>query len=172
MTVHAGQAFFERLGVPLDETERAALAAVVNGVPGWMSLTAGRVESWIELARIVQSQHADDDWADWEEGERERLWSLASEQHTEHDLHRRLSAMNEALSSDAAHAASQAAERDGVADAGLVGAAAAAALLAAHQASLVGLAGLAPEHYFRLKFELFRAGRWPLGVVDGVYRVF
>jgi hypothetical protein len=172
MTVHAGQAFFERLGLPLNETERAALAALVRGIAGWSSVTAAPVQSWIELARIVQGQHADDAWAEWEEGERERLWSLASEQHTEHDLHRRLSAMNEALSGDAAHAASQVAERDGIADTGLVAAAAAAALLAAHQASLVGLAGLAPEHYFRLKFELFRGGRWPLGVVDGVYRVF
>ena len=172
MTVHAGQAFFDRVGQPLNETERAATASMIHDVAGWSSLTAKRVESWMELARIVQGQHADDAWADWEEGERQRLWALAAEQHTEHDLHRRLSAMNDALSPDAARAAAEAAQRDGITDAAIVSAAGAAALLAAHQASLVGLAGLAPEHYFRLKFELFRGGRWPLGVVDGVYRVF
>ena len=79
--------------------------------------------------------------------------------------------MNDALGGRGPSAA-HAAQRDRITDTAIVSAAAAAALLAAHQASLVGLAGLAPSTTSGSSLRLFRGGRWPLGVVDGVYRVF
>ena len=69
-------------------------------------------------------------------------------------------------------AAAIAAERDGVADAALVRAASGAASMALHGAALARLAGQGAEHLFVRKYALFESGRWPLGVVGGLFYLF
>jgi hypothetical protein len=106
------------------------------------------------------------------EEERERLWSAASERLTEGELLARLTAATAALGDSVRRGAARAAASGGVSDPGLIRAAVDAALLAAHQHALAVVAGADEAHYFRHKFELFAAGRWPLGVHSGRYVVF
>jgi hypothetical protein len=71
-------------------------------------------------------------------------------------------------------AAADAAEHAGIADEGLIRAAAGAATQGCYQAALV-LAAEAEDqeqHPFALKYRLFESGRWPLGVVGASYYLF
>jgi hypothetical protein len=68
--------------------------------------------------------------------------------------------------------AASAAERFGCTDAGLAGSAAGAASEALHLAELARLAGESDGHAFHAKRALFAAGRWPLGLLHGRYRIF
>jgi hypothetical protein len=69
-------------------------------------------------------------------------------------------------------AASIAAARDGVADPALSRVAAGAATQAAYQAALARAAGSPDSHPFAIKFRLFAAGRWPLGLVSDTFHLF
>ncbi|MGH6977357.1 MAG: hypothetical protein ACREED_10050, partial [Stellaceae bacterium] len=62
--------------------------------------------------------------------------------------------------------------RAGLDDATLAKVAAGAAAQACHQQGLALLAGDAAGRAFTAKFELFAAGRWPLGIVGGTCFVF
>ena len=44
--------------------------------------------------------------------------------------------------------------------------------MALHGATLARLAGQGAEHLFVRKYGLFESGRWPLGVVGGVFYLF
>lgn len=68
-------------------------------------------------------------------------------------------------------AAAIAATRAGLADPGLARAAAGAATEATYLAALARLAGR-PDPAFEAGFRLFQAGRWPLGPIDGAFRLF
>ncbi|MEP7085499.1 MAG: hypothetical protein ABI854_12230 [Betaproteobacteria bacterium] len=127
---------------------------------------------WSEAAKVLRGQAWDSRWWDLEEEERERLWSAAGDQMLEAVLLERLAALSNAHELLIRDGAAQAAARDSVTDSGLIRAAAEAAALAAHQRALSTLAAAPPEHYFQHKFELFSAGRWPLGVVDGSFLIF
>jgi hypothetical protein len=165
-------AWFTCVGLPLSAPEHDSIAAMLREldfVPGALVVGAA---SWWDAAQILRAEEWDSRWWDAEEEERERLWSVAAERLTEAELLARLTAVTAALGDPVRNGASLAAARDGVADPGLVRAAADAALLAAHQRALASLAGAAEGHYFRRKFELFAAGRWPLGVFSGKYVVF
>jgi hypothetical protein len=165
-------AWFTRVGLPLSEQEQAGIAAMLRSLdlaPGAPIVGAA---SWREAAQVIRAEEWDSRWWDAEEEERERLWSVAAERLTENELLARLTAVTSAFGDPVRNGASFAASRGGVADSGLVRAAADAALLAAHQQALANLAGVPDEHYFQRKFELFATGRWPLGVFSGKYVVF
>jgi len=84
----------------------------------------------------------------------------------------RLSAVTELAAAAIHGAATAAGERDGIADAAIIRAAAGAATMALHEAALVPLAGQGSDHLFMRKYALFAAGRWPLGTVRGVFYLF
>jgi hypothetical protein len=69
-------------------------------------------------------------------------------------------------------AASVAASRDGIANQALARVAAGAATQAAYQAAIAVAARAGAAHPFAIKFRLFAAGRWPLGIVDKALYVF
>jgi hypothetical protein len=69
-------------------------------------------------------------------------------------------------------AAAPAASRMGVADPALTRAAAGAASMTAHGRALAQLAETGDAHVFMRKYALFEGGRWPLGIVGGVFHLF
>ena len=69
-------------------------------------------------------------------------------------------------------AALRAAGQSGVVDPALVRAAAGAATQASYQAALVLAAGEDAEHVFAIKYRLFEAGRWPLGIAGMTFNLF
>ena len=83
-----------------------------------------------------------------------------------------LTRVTEAASAVVMGAASVAAARSGVADAALARVAAGAATEAAYHAGLARIAGAGANHPFAIKFRLFAAGRWPLGIAGGILHLF
>lgn len=170
--ISASPVWFARVGLPLSEQEQAGITQMLGGLEFAAGLAHAGAASWWDAAQVLRADETDSRRWDAEEAERERLWSLAAERWTEDDLLARLTAFTAPLGHPVRSAAGIAASRMGVADPGLVRAAADAALLAAHQHVLADLAQVAGDHYFRRKFELFAAGRWPLGVLTGKFIVF
>jgi hypothetical protein len=77
------------------------------------------------------------------------------------------------LTADAVqNAASTALARAGIADEMLSRVAAGAASQACHQRALANAAGRGADHGFAIKYQLYRGGRWLLGVVGGRCFVF
>lgn len=165
-------AWFARIGLPLGVRERAGIAAMLRELDYGPGMPVVGVASWVDVAHVLRAEEWDNRWWDAEEEERERLWSLAALRLTEDELLRRLTAATDTLADSICNGAALAAGRGSVAGSGLQRAAVDAALLAAHQRALADVAGVAAEHYFRRKFELFADGRWPLGVHSGEYLLF
>ena len=168
----ADVAWFGCLGLPLTAADESDARAYLHalGYAGDAVITG--VEAWGQAERIAREPGWDQRWWTREEAERERLMDLATTKLGRAVLLDRLGAATE-LASEIIHAAAaSAAERDGIADAALVGAASGAATMALHEAALVPLADQGSDHVFVRKYELFAAGRWPLGAVGGVFYLF
>ncbi|HTQ06368.1 MAG TPA: hypothetical protein VMI54_21060 [Polyangiaceae bacterium] len=164
-------AWFSMLGEPVAADERRLVAGYLRGLDVTEDLPVERVADWNDARAVVTDAGWDHRWWDAEQREKERLWARAVETHGESEL---LVAVSQTLeASDALRrAAASAAERFGCEDAGLVGSAAGAASQAFHLTELARLAGESDEHPFYLKRALFAAGRWPLGILRGRYRIF
>ena len=165
-------AWFARVGLPLLDHERTGVVAMLDAFGFAAGAGVAGATSWWDAAQIIRAEESDSRRWDAEEEERERLWLFAAERLTEEDLLAQLAQASARWSDAVRDAAMAAAARAGVADPGLVRAAADAALLAVHHCALADLAGAAEGHYFRRKFRLFAAGRWPLGMLAGKYVVF
>ena len=164
-------AWFACVGRPLAAADRAALAALVAADAELARAETGNVAHWHEAGEFVRALEWDGAWWDHEEEERARLWERAAERCTEGELAARLAARTAALAGVVHAAAAAAPARDG-GDSVVARAAGAAALMAAHQHALAGLAGAGATHYFGRKYALFAGGRWPLGFHHGRYLVF
>ena len=163
--------WFARAGRPLDAGEKFAIDALrgaldIGAEPG--GPLAVEVIGWQDLGRILRDEDRDNRWWDAEEGERERLWSIASERMTEGALSTALTesaaGMTAAVCSAAMRATSDAFTTG---DMSLARAASDAVLLAVHQHLLASIAEAGDAHYFAIKYRLFAAGRWPLGPSAG-----
>jgi hypothetical protein len=164
-------AWFSKLGEPVDSDEARLIDAYLRGLGLTGALPIESVDDWGGARNIVTDAAWDRRWWEAEQREKRRLWQAAVERRGEVDVLQSLSRTLE-TSELVRHAASAAAERCGSADVGLVGAAAAAASEAFHLAELARLAIETEAHSFFLKRALFDAGRWPLGILHGRYRIF
>jgi hypothetical protein len=166
--------WFAALGERLTAGERWDARAYLAGL-GFADAGVAEVSSWAEAAAIAKSPDWSRAWWDREEAERQRLLKLCGERYAESDLMTALSRIMELASAATHGAAAIAASRAGVADPALIRVAAGAAAQAAYQAALPVLAGAAAgetEHAFAVKFRLFEAGRWPLGIAGGSFHLF
>lgn len=111
-------------------------------------------------------------WWNAEEKERLVLLQRAGAEWGEDSLMAALTRVTDEATRITLGAASIAAARDGVADPALCRVAAGAATQAAYQAALARAAGAADSHPFAIKFRLFAAGRWPLGLVGDTFHLF
>jgi hypothetical protein len=127
---------------------------------------------WRAAERATRDPNWDSRW--WQAEDKERL-ALLAELKTRADPRELMGALTRATeetSSVVFGAASVAASRDGIADQALARVAAGAATQAAYQAALALAAQRDDTHVFAIKFRLFAAGRWPLGIVSGALYVF
>ena len=160
--------WFARAGQPLDATDTAAIHSLRGALDIGLDTTetaALEVIRWPDLARILRDEDRDNRWWDAEEGERERLWSIASERMTESALAAALIDAAASATADVCAAAQRAtaAAFAGAGDPSVARTASDAALLAVHQHALAEMANAGESHYFAIKYRLFAAGRWPLG---------
>lgn len=163
--------WFLAVGLPV-EHDLADLAREYLDVTGFPDALIAPVEGWEEAAEAARTL----DWnSPWWEAEEMLLASLTDEAVArvgEEDLGRAMEYMRAQLSEPAIQAASDAAEAGGISDEELIRAAAGAAVQASYQAALVLVTEGGSEHPFALKFQLFEAGRWPLGVAGSSFNLF
>jgi hypothetical protein len=165
-----GEPWFAACGETLTETERAD-AAAYRAALGIAAAEIAGVAGWSQAAAILQQPDWSHAWWDGEAAAQQALTGEAERRHDRAALLAGLSAVAEAAAS--LHgAAALAMSRAGLADPALARVAAGAAAQACHQRALALAAGAGPEHLFAVKYRLFAAGRWPLGVVGDRCFVF
>lgn len=130
------------------------------------------VSDWREAERATRDSQWSRPWWDAEERLRAELLEAAKVVHGEHALLTALSRVTLEASDVVLGAASIAASRSLIADPALARVAAGAATQASYQAGLALAADAGDMHPFAIKFRLFAAGRWPLGLVGTTFHLF
>lgn len=166
-----GPRWFAAVGAPLAPSQRALVLTLLSA-HALVAPTIAQVTHWSEAAGILWAVDGEATWWNIEEEERERLWEVASLNHTEDALLEHLAAAEAQVAPAIAAAATAALARSGLADPKLAAAAGAAATLAVHQRALARIAGAPESHLFALKYRLFAEGHLPLGYHAGRYLIF
>jgi hypothetical protein len=158
-------AWFAACGEPLTLEERAEAETYVAAL-GQPGLSIEGVARWRDAALVTQRADWSQEWWQAETAAEAALRLDAVRRFGETAL---LTALTRVMDrAQALHgAAALAAQRQAVADPAVTRVAAGAAAQACHQAALARLSGAGPDHLFAVKYRLFAAGRWPLGVVGG-----
>jgi hypothetical protein len=155
--------WFAACGEALTASEQADAAAYLAalGMPG---IAVAGVAGWPEAAATAQHPDWSRVWWGAETRAQSELQRLGEARFGAERLLTALTAVTEAAAA-LSGAASLALSRAGVADPMLTRVASGAAAQACHQAALALAAAAGPDHLFAIKFRLFAAGRWPLGIV-------
>jgi hypothetical protein len=148
----------------LRDDERAAASAYLAAFDLASAPVEG-VADWRAASALAQRDDWSRDWWQAEETARTALYRDATASLGENALLARLSAAMAATADVIQQAATEALARAGIADEVLSRVAAGAASQACHQRALAEAAGRGADHGFAIKYELYRGGRWLLGVV-------
>jgi len=164
--------WYAAVGEELTSAERWDARAYLAGLD-FADTGVAAVADWKQASIVARSPAWSRDWWDREEALRSGLLARAAELVPEHELMAGLSKIMELAAAVTHGAAAIAAARAGVADQALSRVAAGSGAQSAYQAALAAIAhdGEA-EHPFSIKFRLFEAGRWPLGISDGQFHLF
>lgn len=163
--------WFLAVGLPVED-DLADHAREYLDRLGFPDAGVALVEGWEEAADAAASL----DWnSPWWEAEEQLLAALSDEAVArvgEQDLAMAMDHLRSRVGEITLLAAEEAARAGGAMDDELVRAASGAAVQACYQAALVILTESGPDHPFALKFRLFEAGRWPLGVAGSSFNLF
>ncbi len=159
------------LGAPLTPSEVDEARAFVSAL-SFGKLDVAPVTSWTAAAQIISDPNWDQRWWNKEEQERNALKHELTRDIPEQVLLSAVTEVTNAASRIAHGCAAIAAGRDRLADEAMPRAAAGAATQACYFKALAIAAGKPAEHPFHLKYGLFAAGRWPLGIADGRFHIF
>lgn len=166
----ATASWFAAVGQPLTEGEEREALDYLAALALGSRLTT--VADWRAAEAATRSPDWSATWWNAEEAERLRLLEQAKENWGGRALMTALTRVTDEATRITLGAASIAAARDGIADPSLCRVAAGAATQAAYQAALARAAGADPAHPFAIKYRLFSAGRWPLGLVGDTFHLF
>jgi hypothetical protein len=157
------QPWFAACGEPLGEIDHAEARLYVAAL-GLGELPVIGVASWAKAAQVTQHPDWSKAWWQAETRARTDLQKRAAARYGGAPVLAALSAVA-AASANLHGAAALAAGGAGTNDPALTRVAAGAAAQACHQVALAIGCDAGPEHLFAIKYRLFAAGRWPLGVV-------
>ncbi len=167
-----GVPWFAMVGEPLGPAERGDAEAYVAAL-GFPDALVAAVGEWEEAESAASNPDWNSDWWETEEQLRVALTQRAVELiGDEKALMVALTNVTSAASEVVHGQAALAATRSGNADEALIRAAAGSATQACYQAALVLAAGEEEDHAFAVKYRLFEAGRWPLGIVGATFNIF
>lgn len=163
--------WFSRLGEELEEDEidwaEAYLAAL-----GFPDATVLQVLDWEEAEAAAGDPDHNSSWWEAEEQLRMALIDEACQRIDEDNLTVALTHVASRAAEPIRLAVEAAAAEAGIVDEALILAAQGSATRACHQAALVLAAEVEDEHPFALKFRLFEAGRWPIGLAGNSFNLF
>jgi hypothetical protein len=162
--VSSDTTWFTSCGAALRSAEIAAAEAYLAALDLAQVEIAG-IAGWREAAATTQRGDWSRDWWQAEERERSTLYRAAAAALGESALLARLGTAMDLTAAAIREVASAALARAGIADEMLARVAAGAASQACHQRILAEAAGRGADHGFVIKYELYRGGRWLLGVV-------
>lgn len=164
--------WFSACGLPLEDSDLSDARAYLYSLSAPALTKVEPVASWEHAERIIRNPAWDTIWWEREEAERKALLEQCVRRFGEGEALDHLS-IKAGIDHEVIHgAAALAAARSGVADPALTRAAAGAASMAAHGHALAALAEAGDTHMFMRKYALFEGGRWPLGIVRGVFYLF
>ena len=163
--------WFARLGAEIESDEVDWAERYLQGL-GFPDVEVAPVEDWEEAEAAARNPDWNSDWWEAEEQLRASLLADAIERSDEETVMLALTHVTNQASEAVLMAAEAAAARFGVEDEALIRAAAGAATQACYHAALVLAAEADEEHPFALKYRLYEAGRWPLGVVGRSFNLF
>jgi hypothetical protein len=163
--------WFAAVGQPLTEGERQEAADYLRAI-GFPDTAIIQASEWRAAEAATRDTRWNRAWWDAEERARKELLACAGRIHGAHELMTALSRVTLEASAVVLGAASIATSRSAIADPALARVAAGAATQAAYQAGLALAADAGDMHSFAIKFRLFAAGRWPLGLVGDTFQIF
>ena len=163
--------WFRALGEPLGGTDRATAESYAAAL-GFPDAYVATVADWEEAEAVAGTPDWNSEWWEVEEQLRAALTAEAGDLVGDELLEIALTHVAAKAAEGVREAAETAAMRGGNADDELIRAAAGAAIQACHQAALVLAADGDADHPFALKFRLFEAGRWPLGIAGTTLNLF
>lgn len=166
-----GASWFAAVGQELTEGERREAEDYLAAL-GLGDARLAAAPDWRAAEAVTRRPDWNPRWWNAEESARLALLDEARRRWGEHALMTALTRVTDEATRLTLGAASVAATRDGIADAALTRVAAGAATQAAYQAALALAAGAGPAHAFAVKYRLFAAGRWPLGLVGDTFHLF
>lgn len=166
-------AWFSRLGEPLDEREQTLARIYVDGL-GFPEAEPALLSGWEEASDAAET--LDRDPVGWEAEEmlRTGLVSRALERLDEEAVRMALTIVAQKTGDTARDAVEEAASMADIIDEALVHAAAGSLAQAANGAALVILAEAEdedPPHPFLARWRLFARGRWPVGLAGATYNI-
>lgn len=163
--------WFRMLGEPLDAFFINDACEYLDNL-GFGEADVAQVEDWDEAAAAAETNDWNSPWWEAEEQQVAYLTDLAVERLGEDTLETIVTIVTSRASEAVTVALETAADIWNIEDEELIRAAAGAAVQACYQAALVLAAGAPADHPFSLKYRLFEAGRWPLGVTGNSFNVF
>lgn len=164
--------WFAAVGQPFDRPLREAARDYLDAL-GFPGAGIAPVDTWADAADAAETRDFDDPAFEAEEQLRAALTEEAVDMVGEEALEVISTLVAAELGDRIGEAALNAMKIWGKRDRDLVNAAAGAGLAACHQAVLLLVAGRAEEdHPFALKFKLFEAGRWPVGLAGASFHLF
>lgn len=164
-------AWFSAVGERLGRAEQAQSIDYLSAL-GFPDAAVAPVADWEEAETCARNPDWNTAWWEAEEQLRAELITIAEAEVASPLLMQILSDVTGHAASAAQAGAAMAAARAAVADEALIRAAAGAGAQAAYQAALVLITGREEDHPFALKFRLFEAGRWPLGIIGSSFNIF
>jgi len=165
----AAGVWFAACGETLTAGERHEIRRLAAAL-GFAAVPIVALDAWQAAAQVAQRPDWSREWWEREAAEAARLRTFATAALGADPLMTGLSRIALAASSLVGAAALSLA-RGGIADEALERVAAGAAAHACHQAGLAREAAQPADHVFAVKFRLYAAGRWPLGIVGGQFFV-
>ncbi len=164
--------WFGAVGEPLGAAESQDAAAYAAAL-GFPQAQVAAVGDWDEAEAAARNPEWNTTWWEAEEQLRAALTAAALELVGDQDTLMAVLTTVTGTASEVVHqAAGRAAGRHGIDDQALIRAAAGAATQASYQAALVLAADADADHAFAVKYRLFEAGRWPLGIVGMTLNLF
>lgn len=163
--------WFENIGAPADSELREAATAYLSAL-GFPGADVARVANWEDAIYAISNPDWNSDWWETEEQLRVGLTAAAVETVGEEDFADAMTHLNQIMSETIPEAIELAAAYGGVSDDDVIMAATGATTQACHVAALVVLAAEEEDHPMALKFQLFEAGHWPLGVTGNTFHLF
>jgi hypothetical protein len=163
--------WFAAVGAQLTPAELGEAASYLAAI-GLGRWSVAAVADWTQAKSLAKRRFSDSDWCGAEQSLRAQLLDEASLRLGETRLVQDLKKISESASDAVLSAAGVVAARSGPVDGALLRGAAEAASESASDAALAIATGGGVDHPFLTKHRLFAAGRWPMGVIDGEFRLF